>query len=167
MEPSAFGIWWSKVHKRTRAVVTLIPGDHLGWSASPDGFSIGGLVRHLATCERYLFVETALTNRSTYSGHGAKLAHGKKAIIALYDRLHQESVACLEPLTTTRFQERCTTPAGAEVRIGVWLQLMLEHEIHHRGQLYLMLRMLDIDTPPLYGLTEEQVQERAWPVQSD
>jgi len=39
-----------------------------------------------------------------------------------------------------------------------------EHEVHHRGQIYLMLGMLGIPTPPLYGLTSEEVRERSTPV---
>jgi uncharacterized damage-inducible protein DinB len=33
-----------------------------------------------------------------------------------------------------------------------------EHECHHRGQIYLYLGMLGVPTPPLYGLTSEQVR---------
>jgi uncharacterized damage-inducible protein DinB len=38
---------------------------------------------------------------------------------------------------------------------------MPEHEIHHRGQIYLYLAMLGVKTPPLYGLTSEQVRARS------
>jgi hypothetical protein len=34
---------------------------------------------------------------------------------------------------------------------------MVEHEIHHRGQVYIYLSLLGVATPPLYGLTSEQV----------
>jgi len=37
---------------------------------------------------------------------------------------------------------------------------MVEHEIHHRGQLYTYLGLLGVPTPPLYGLTAEQAAER-------
>ena len=33
--------------------------------------------------------------------------------------------------------------------------MMPEHEIHHRGQLYTMLGMLNVPTPPIYGLTSD------------
>ncbi|MCH7879385.1 MAG: hypothetical protein IH914_08755 [candidate division Zixibacteria bacterium] len=33
----------------------------------------------------------------------------------------------------------------------------LEHEAHHRGQLYMMLGELDIPTPPLFELTSEKL----------
>jgi uncharacterized damage-inducible protein DinB len=37
----------------------------------------------------------------------------------------------------------------------------LEHEIHHRGQVYIYLSLLGVATPPLYGLTSEEVRSRA------
>ena len=40
-------------------------------------------------------------------------------------------------------------------------ETMTEHEAHHRGQLYLMLRLLGVPTPPLYGLTEEQLLDKS------
>jgi uncharacterized damage-inducible protein DinB len=42
-----------------------------------------------------------------------------------------------------------------------WLRLLPEHEIHHRGQLYLYLAMAAVPTPPLYGMTSEQVARAA------
>ena len=41
---------------------------------------------------------------------------------------------------------------------------MVEHEIHHRGQLYLLLSMLGVATPPIYGLTSEEVRARSLPL---
>jgi uncharacterized damage-inducible protein DinB len=60
-------------------------------------------------------------------------------------------------------EARCTTPAGIQISVGKWMRSMIEHEIHHRGQLYLMLSMLGVKTPPIYGLTEEQLRERSVP----
>jgi uncharacterized damage-inducible protein DinB len=55
---------------------------------------------------------------------------------------------------------KCATPEGARLTTWKWLRMMPEHEIHHRGQLYTMLGMLDVPTPPLYGMTAAQVQAR-------
>ena len=57
--------------------------------------------------------------------------------------------------------KKTITPDGASITLIKWLRLMIEHEIHHRGQIYIYLAMLDVPTPPLYGLTEEQVRERS------
>jgi uncharacterized damage-inducible protein DinB len=47
------------------------------------------------------------------------------------------------------------------ITVWKWLRAMVEHEIHHRGQIYIYLAMLNVSTPPLYGLTSEQVLERS------
>jgi uncharacterized damage-inducible protein DinB len=38
---------------------------------------------------------------------------------------------------------------------------MVEHEIHHRGQIYIYLSLLETPAPPIYGLTSEQVWEHS------
>ena len=58
-------------------------------------------------------------------------------------------------------QRKCKTPDNAEITTWKWLRLMPEHEIHHRGQIYLYLGMLGVKTPPLYGLTSEEVRARS------
>lgn len=45
--------------------------------------------------------------------------------------------------------------------IGKWLRAMIEHEVHHRGQIYLMLSVLKVPTPPIFGLTSEELRRRA------
>ena len=40
---------------------------------------------------------------------------------------------------------------------GIERYAMVEHEAHHRGQIYLMAGMRGISVPPLYGLPEEEV----------
>jgi uncharacterized damage-inducible protein DinB len=55
---------------------------------------------------------------------------------------------------------KCTTPEGASMTTWKWLRLMAEHEIHHRGQIYLLLNLLLVPTPALYGLTYEEVRAR-------
>jgi uncharacterized damage-inducible protein DinB len=56
---------------------------------------------------------------------------------------------------------KCATPEGTKLTTWKWLRMMPEHEIHHRGQIYTMLGMLDVPTPPLYGMTSAEVKSRA------
>lgn len=82
-------------------------------------------------------------------------------VIAYYDTLHAESKAIFSTLTNHQLNEKCLTPAGTPITTWKWLRAMLEHEAHHRGQLYLMLGMRGVTTPPIYGLTSEEVAARA------
>lgn len=150
-----------RVHERTRRVIIHIPPDDLEWAPAPGKFSFGDLVRHLATIERYMYAETVHGRQSAYPGHGRDLADGFDATIAYYDRLHVESRALFTELTDERLGEKCLTPAGSPITVGKWLRAMIEHEAHHRGQIYLMLGLRGVPTPPLYGLTSEEVRARS------
>jgi uncharacterized damage-inducible protein DinB len=149
------------VRRRTRNVVARIPADKLEWTYAEGRFTLGDLVRHIAATERYLFVENARQRPSRYPGHGPELASGLPAVLEYFDRLHQESIEELKQLTDEDLARPCTTVAGAPLRTWKWLRAMVEHEIHHRGQIYTMLGMLGVATPPLYGLSEPDVLERS------
>jgi uncharacterized damage-inducible protein DinB len=148
------------VRGRTRRVVEYIPREQVEWTHRPGAFTLGDLVRHIGATERYMFAETARGHASAYPGHGRDLADGYDAVIAYLDRTHEEALDIYRSLTPEALAGRCTTPAGTSITTWKWLRAMLEHEIHHRGQIYLMLGMLGVRTPPLYGLTEEQLLER-------
>src|SRR5436305_5464622 len=128
-----------RVHERTRRIAVQIPPADLEWAPAPGKFSFGDLVRHLAAIERYMYAETVHGRPSIYPGHGRALADGFEATVAFYDRLHNESLELFGQLTDARLTEKCLTPAGTPISVGKWLRAMIEHEAHHRGQLYPIL----------------------------
>src|SRR5688572_1081420 len=153
--------YYAKIRERTRRVVALIPPDRLEWAPREGAWSFGDLVRHLAAIERWMFAENVSGRPSRYPGHGTELADGYEAVLAYFDRMHEEAMDVFRALTLEALEARCTTPGGASMPAWKWLRAMVEHEIHHRGQIYLMLGMIGVATPPLYGLTSEEVKERS------
>jgi uncharacterized damage-inducible protein DinB len=150
-----------KLHERTRRIVLLIPPGDVEWAPKEGWFTFGGLVRHLAGLERWMFAENALGRPSLYAGHGRELADGFDAVVAYYDRLHAEAREIFFSLDDAALARKVTTPAGAPITLWKWMRAMAEHEAHHRGQLYLMLALRGVATPPIYGLTSEEVRERS------
>jgi uncharacterized damage-inducible protein DinB len=159
--------YFEKIRSRTRRVAVLIPADRVGWSLKPQGMTMGDLVRHIAVTEREVWAETVAGRPSRYRSHGRELADGKDAILELLDRLHAESMSIFAGLAPAGFAGTCRTPAGVEMSVGKWLRAMIEHEVHHRGQIYLMLSVLGVPTPPLFGLTSEELRARASGVTGD
>ncbi len=155
--------YWARIHERTARVIACIPDNLFAWTYRAGKFTLADLIRHLAAAERYMFVENACGRPSRYPGHGPELAADPAEVLALYARLHQESVDLLRPLPPDRLAADCLTPGGARLKVWKWLRAMLEHEIHHRGQIYLYLSLLEVPTPPLYGLTSEEVRARSLP----
>jgi uncharacterized damage-inducible protein DinB len=153
----AFLDYYAKVRERTRRVVLLIPPEHLEWTYRPGKFTLGDLVRHIAAIERWLYAENVLGRPSRYAGCGRELADGPEALLAYLDEMHRQSLEIFQSLTPEQLQAKIQTPAGHPITCWKWLRLLPEHEIHHRGQIYLMLNQFDVPTPPLYGLTSEEV----------
>jgi uncharacterized damage-inducible protein DinB len=153
--------YWNTLRGRTRRVVQCIPPERLEWTYRSGQFSLGDIVRHLAAIERYMYAETVAGRPSRYTGCGRGLADGYGAVLAFFDRLDRESREIIAGLSDADLAGRCQTPAGVAITTWKWLRAMCEHEIHHRGQIYLMLNHLEVPTPPLFGLTSEEVRDRS------
>lgn len=153
--------YFEKIRERTLRVIRCIPPSEIDWTYREGRFTFADLIRHLAAIERYMYAENVLLKPSRYPGHGRELADGHAEVLEYFDRLHAESMEIFRSLSDDDLQKRCRTPGGASITIWKWLRAMVEHEVHHRGQIYLYLSMLDVQTPPLYGLTSEEVLERS------
>ena len=153
--------YFKNVRERTMRVARCIPPDKLDWSYAPGKFTLADLLRHIAVAERFMWAENLQGHKSRYTTHGKELADGYDDVMAFMEKKHAESMEIFVKLSDEELQRKCKTPDGAEITKWKWLRLMVEHEIHHRGQIYLYLGMLGVPTPPLYGLTSEQVRARS------
>ncbi|MDW3646816.1 MAG: DinB family protein [Bacteroidia bacterium] len=151
--------YYQRVKGRTSRLFPYIPPDKIEWKWGEKSFSFGDLIRHLASIERDMYAENARFRPSRYNGCGPELAEGYEAVIAYYKKMQEESYAIFSQLSEEDLHKKCKTPAGIEITLWKWLRAMLEHEIHHRGQIYVYLAMLGIESPPIYGLTSEQVAD--------
>ncbi len=157
----SFVDYWRNARRRTLRVLDVLPPADLEWTYAPGKFSFGDLFRHLAAIERFMYAENVRGRPSAYPGHAAALASGMDGVRAYLERCHSESLAIFAELTDADLHAKCTTPGGATITVWKWLRAMVEHEAHHRGQLYLMASMRGIRVPPIFGLTEEEVAARS------
>jgi uncharacterized damage-inducible protein DinB len=95
---------------------------------------------------------------SRYSSHGKEFAETYDQILLLMEDLHKQSMEIFARLTDEDLQKKCPTPGGVQITTWKWLRSLAEHEIRRRGQLYPYLAFLGVPTPPLYGLSSQQVR---------
>jgi len=157
----SFVKYYTRIKYRTQRLFEYIPEDRIEWTYKEGEFTIGDLIRHIANIERYLYAETIQLKPSKYAGCGREYADGLQNTVAYYNLMYQESLEIFKQLNDEALHQKCITPVGAEISIWKWLRALVEHEIHHRGQLYLYLAMLDVKTPPIFGLTSEEVIEKS------
>ena len=158
---NAFVDYYEKLRERTNKLVKIIPHDRLDFAYMRGKFTIGDQLRLIAGIERYMFAETVAGRKSVYHGCDKKLVDGYENIVAYFNELHRQSMRIFSNLTEEDLKRKCITPEGTEITIWKWLRAMTEHEIHHRGQLYIYLNMLGVTTTPLICLTAEQVQQKS------
>lgn len=149
--------YYEKIRQRTNRLIAVIPAEYMDWSYKPGKFTIADQIRHIAAIERYMFAETILGNPCTYNGCGKELADGYDNVIHYFSEKHEESLAIFKSLSNEDLQRKCLTPGNAPITVWKWLRAMTEHEIHHRAQLYIYLNLLDVKTPPMFGLSSEEV----------
>ncbi len=160
----SFATYFDGIRGRTLRVAACIPRERLEWAPRAGAFSFGDLLRHLGAIERYMFAENARGLPSRYPGHGTELAAGYDEVMSFLARMHAEAMAIFRALSAADLERRCETPAGVPMTTWKWLRAMVEHEVHHRGQIYTMLGLLGVATPPIYGLTSEEVRARSLPL---
>lgn len=149
--------YYDKIRQRTNRLIAVIPPEHMDWAYKPGKFTIADQIRHIAAIERYMYAETIQGKPCTYNGCGKELAEGYDAVLHYFNNMHEESLAIFSRLSNDDLQRKCMTPGNTPITIWKWLRAMTEHEIHHRAQLYIYLNMLDIKTPPMFGLSSEEV----------
>lgn len=155
--------YYERIRERTLRLIQVIPQEQLDFAYKPGKFTIADQLRHIAAIERYMFAETIAGRKSAYHGCGKELADGYENIMDYFNRAHRETLEIISSLNDEDLKRKCMTPAGIEIATWKWLRALTEHEIHHRAQLYIYLNMLDIKTPPMFGLTAEEVQQRSVP----
>lgn len=155
---SSFLSYYEKIRSRTNNVIAVIPPDQLEWTYRPGKYTIGDIIRHIACIERYMYAETIAGRKSSYRGCAVSVAKDYENILQFFNSLHDESLSIFSSLSDEDLDRKCITPAGSPITIWKWFRALVEHEVHHRGQLYIYLGMLGVKTPPIFGLTAEEVE---------
>lgn len=139
---------WHRIHKQTTRVMASAPDDQYGWRPHETAMTLGELMNHLFQAEMGL-AEAVVTG--VYP-HEFPSYSTTAELIAAYDTSHDEAVSRLKGLAPEAWQETIAPfgPQAVMPRLVV-LNLALEHEIHHRGQLYTYLRILGCEVPSLFG----------------
>lgn len=149
--------YYARIRERTEKVITAVPEEYYDWSYKGGKFTIADIIRHIANIERWVYVECALGRPAAYRGCGKEYADSPGAVRKYLKDTYQESTALLNRLTEADLQEKVLSATGQPITCWKWLRALIEHEIHHRAQLYIYLGMLGVEAPPIFGSTSENL----------
>ena len=146
---NAFVQNWERIHQQTVALMKVAPDDQYDWKTCESAMTLRELMNHFPQAEAGL--AHAIVHDTMPTERPAPI-NETAALIAAFDASHAAAVAQVSTLPAEKLGETITPfgPTHALTREQL-MQALLEHEIHHRGQLYTYLRMLGAPVPPLFG----------------
>jgi len=146
----------------TRRVLERIPEDMLEWRPHPKSMSLGQLALHVATIPRNL---TRMAQIEEFDASQANFTPPSPAnleeILTSHDEGLREAQNYLGSIDDQAlYRNWRLTSKGKEVfaipRGGMIRSIMLNHWYHHRGQLSVYLRLLDVPVPVIYGRSADE-----------
>jgi uncharacterized damage-inducible protein DinB len=143
----------------TRALLERVPQASLGWKPHAKSRTAGDLAAHIAGIP-YLFLaglERDEIDRAAFAGVPADDVGG---IVEAFDRHIAEALRVVGSLREESLLAPWRYRYGDRVifeqpRFTVARAMGINHMIHHRGQLGVYLRLLDVPLPPVYGPTAD------------
>lgn len=142
--------------ENTLAVLSRLSSSEFAYKPHPKSMSLGELANHIV--ELHNWVEWVI-NRSEFNFHTdytpSTIEQIDDLILVLKERF-EKNKELLEQVGDTVFSEIWTLKAGEHViaslpKSAALRFIVTNHLIHHRGQLTVYMRMLDIPVPGVYG----------------
>ncbi len=145
----------------TRRVLERVPSDKLGWKPHAKSMSLGTLAMHIATGPGFL-TEWATQDSVTFSGDSSPDARSTAEILAAHDASATKAKNNITSIGDANLGKmwEFKTPDGKTVmtmpKAALLRTLALNHIYHHRGQLSVYLRLLDVPVPSIYGPSADE-----------
>ena|SRR5437868_12870002 len=146
----------------TRRVLERVPGEKLSWKPHPKSMSLGQLALHVATIPGAISRIAQLDEfDASQANFDTPPPNSIGEVFAAMDASLKTAEEYLCGVSESDLMENWRlTFKGREVfsmpRAGVFRSIMLNHWYHHRGQLSVYLRLLDVPVPVIYGRSADE-----------
>ena len=161
---------WRTVRDNTIQIAEEIPADKYDYRATADTMSVAEILAHMATNTMWgvkvhiAEKKSAVTMQefgafAGVAGAAAKALDSKDAIIAALKTNGEELARGLESLSDETLGQHLTLPGGSKTRFEMLLGLK-EHEMHHRGQLMVLQRLMGM-VPHMTRVRQERMAAMA------
>ena len=146
--------------KTTKRVLDRIPEDKLAWRPHPKSFSLGQLALHIASVPGSVAAAAVLDSieAPNFSQPEPK---SRQEVLDTFSKSLESARAALKKMDDARLNSTWSlTRSGktlmAVPRIAFVRSILMNHVYHHRGQLSVYLRMLDVPVPSIYGPSADE-----------
>jgi uncharacterized damage-inducible protein DinB len=148
--------------RNTRTVLERVPEDKLGWKPHRKSGTLGWLATHLATLP--LWATMVIDTDELDLGQPftpPQMPESRAELVALFDKNLVTAREKVAGASDEHWTGTWTLRMGERVifgmpRMAVLRSSVINHMIHHRGQMTVYLRLNDAPVPPLYGPSADE-----------
>jgi uncharacterized damage-inducible protein DinB len=145
----------------TRKLLERVPDERLGWKPHEKSMSLGGLATHLSTLPWWGEMTLARPEFDTAGVAPQAEATSRAQILETFDRHVRTTRGLLAAISDAELMvpwalKRDGHTIFSMPKAAVWRSFVLSHLIHHRGQLSVYLRLLDVPVPSIYGPSADE-----------
>lgn len=140
----------------TRRILERVPFEHWDWKPHEKSFSLGRLATHLADLPRFAHAMASTEELDMSNWPGPSVVRNREELIALFDERSASMRRAVASLDEKRLAAHWRLRMGDMVFLDAPRSLLLRqhgisHPVHHRAQLTVYLRLLNVPVPGLYG----------------
>ena len=143
----------------TRKAIARVPTEKGEFKPHPKSFALGHLTQLVATMPGWITNMATKTELDLAKGSGYSM-QSTESLLATFDKLVAEARAALAATSDDDFQVPWSLKHGDRV---LWtaprretIRSTINHLIHHRGQLTVYLRLVEVPVPSMYGPTADE-----------
>src|SRR2546428_9454872 len=146
--------------KTTRRVLERVPADKLSWKPHPKSMSLGVLALHIASSPGHI-AGWCCEDETTFKGEPAPAPSSTADILTAHDESVKTVKETLSRLGDQGLAGMWTAKAGGQTlmtmpKAALARAILMNHWVHHRGQLSVYLRLLDVAVPSIYGPSADE-----------
>jgi uncharacterized damage-inducible protein DinB len=143
----------------TRKLLERVPSDKGEWKPHPKSFSLGHLSQLISTMPGW--VTQMVTGTVIDLAKQAKYSYEKtETLVARFDKNVRESRSALDSAKDSDLKVQWQLKHGENVLWtaprGEAVRSTINHLVHHRGQLTVYLRLVDVPIPSIYGPSADE-----------
>ncbi len=147
--------------QNTRRTLERVPEDKLTWKPHEKSFSMGALATHLASINHWVAAVFSSDSFDVSTAPKNPELKSRQELLAAFDRNAADARQKISTATDAQLTKPWSLMAGPKEifklpRIAVLRGFILNHTIHHRGQMTVYLRLNDVPVPSIYGPSADE-----------
>lgn len=145
----------------TRKLLERVPEDKFDWKPHAKSMSLGALATHVATIPMWGEATITKDEIDVATGQAPAQPTSRADLLAMFDTHAASTRTALAGATDAVFMAPWALKKSGQTlfsmpKAAIWRGFVLSHLIHHRGQLSVYLRILDVPIPSIYGPSADE-----------